>query len=421
MNIWNFLKKDWAIFFKDRGAMMWLFVLPVVFIALFAGLARMSFGSSNATEEKDTRAPVAVVNLDKGGAISQQFIDSLNRSQVFKAALYEQQEAEQLIQKYAIKRYLVIPADFSTRLCNGEGVTISLVVHPDADPNTTQTIMRVINGIASDTSLELQILDGIRQMGEMQANNPAVQTSFNTERVLSQAKSQFEGSRSRPLVDLVETTPTSPAENKLDFDLSQTTVPGFAVLFVFLAASTVAHGVFEERKAGTLRRLLSSPLTRSTILAGKMVPIFLLTLVQIIFIFLAGALLLPLIGFGKFTIGSDPVAWAVTSILIALCSTCLGILIASIATSEGQVGGISNALLWVAGILGGAIFPTFLIQQMPVLNVLSRMVPQSWATSAYYDILTRGKGLPDIWLDLAVLLAFSAVFFLVGVRRFKFE
>jgi ABC-2 type transport system permease protein len=421
MNIWNFLKKDWAIFFKDRGAMMWLFVLPVVFIAIFAGLARMSFGSSNTAEEKDTRAPVAVVNLDEGGAISQQFIDSLNRSQVFKAALYEQQEAEQLIQKYAIKRYLVIPVDFSTRLGSGERVTISLVVHPDADPNTTQTIMRVINGIANDTSLELQILDGIRQMGEMQANNPAVQTGFNSDRVLNQAKLQFEESRSRPLVDLVETTPTSPAENKLDFDLSQTTVPGFAVLFVFLAASTVAHGVFEERKAGTLRRLLSSPLTRSTILAGKMVPIFLLTLVQIIFIFLAGALLLPLIGFGKLSVGSNPVAWAVTSILIALCSTCLGILIASIATSEGQVGGISNALLWVAGILGGAIFPTFLIQQMPVLNVLSRLVPQSWATSAYYDILTRGKGLPDIWLDLAVLLAFSAVFFFVGVRRFKFE
>lgn len=421
MNVWNFLKKDWAIFFKDRGAMMWLFVLPVVFIAIFAGLARMSFGAPAATEEKDTRAAIAVVNLDQDGAISQQFIESLNRSKGFKARLYTQQEAEQLIQKYTIKRYLVIPAGFSSGLSNGEHVTITLVVHPDADPTTTQTIQRVINGIASDTSLELQILDGIRQMGEMQANNPAVQTGFNAERILSQARSQFEASRSRPLVGLVETTPASPAENKLDFDLSQTTVPGFAVLFVFLAASTVAHGIFEERKAGTLRRLLSAPLSRSTILAGKMVPVFLLTLVQVIFIFLAGALLLPLVGFGKLSIGSDPLAWGVTSILIALCSTCLGILIASIATTEGQVGGISNAVLWVAGILGGAFFPTFLIQQMPVLNVLSRLVPQSWATTAYYDILTRGKGLADIWLSLVMLLVFSAVFFFIGTRRFKFE
>lgn len=421
MNIWNFLKKDWVIFFKDRGAMIWLFVLPVVFIAIFAGLARISSGSSGTSEEKDTRTPVAVVNLDEGGAVSQRFIDSLNHSQGYKAVLYGQQEAEQLIQRFQLKRYLVIPEDFSNHLANGERVTLTQVVHPDADANTTQTIMRVINGIANDTSLELQILDGIRQMGEMQADNPAVQTGFNTERVLKQAETQFEQSRSRPLVNLVETTPASPGEAKFDLDLSQTSVPGFAVLFVFLAASTVARGIFEERKAGTLRRLLSAPLSRSTILAGKMVPIFLLTLVQIIFIFLAGALLLPLLGFGKLTIGSQPLAWAVTSILIALCSTCLGILIASLARTEAQVGGISNAMLWVAGIVGGAIVPAFIIQQMPVLNVLSRLVPHSWASGAYYDILMRGKGLLDIWPNLVMLLAFSAVFFFVGVRRFKFE
>jgi linearmycin/streptolysin S transport system permease protein len=48
-------------------------------------------------------------------------------------------------------------------------------------------------------------------------------------------------------------------------------------------------------------------------------------------------------------------------------------------------------------------------------------VPHSYATTAYYDILTRGKGLQDIWLNLVALLGFSAVFFFIGARRFRFE
>ena len=420
MNIWNFIKKDWAVFFKDRGAMLWLFVLPLVFIVIFSGLARLSMGGGG--EEQDDRTPIAVVNLDQDGEIARQFLAALDHVQGFKTELYEQTDAEELIRKLKISRYLLIPADFSSRLSQGQHVTLTLVTHPDSDSNNTQTLLNIISGVADDTSLELQILDGIRQMGEMQADNPAAQAGFNAERILQQAKSQFDRSRQTPLVTIIERAPeVADQEETPLFDLSQSMVPGFCVLFVFLSASTVARSLFEERKAGTLRRLLAAPLSRATLLAGKMAPIFLLTLVQIIFIFLIGVTVLPLLGFGTLSIGQSPLAWALTSIVIALCSTCLGILIAGLVRTESQVSGMSNALLWVAGFLGGAVFPPFIIQKMPVLNVLSRLVPQSYATTAYYDILTRGKDLQDIWLNLVIMLAFSAVFFFVGVSRFKFE
>ena len=193
------------------------------------------------------------------------------------------------------------------------------------------------------------------------------------------------------------------------------------VLFVFLAAATVARSIYEERKTGSLRRLVAAPLTRSELLLGKMLPIWLLTLVQIAVIFLFGALILPLLGIGKLGVGESPLAWALTSAVIALCSTSLGIMISALAKSEGQISGLSNALLWVAGFLGGALIPSFMIQQIPMLNVLSRLVPQSWATRAYYDILARGAGLAQVLPSLGMLLVFSAVFFFIGLRRFKFE
>jgi ABC-2 type transport system permease protein len=321
-----------------------------------------------------------------------------------------------------ISRYLLIPQNFSADLAQHKPVTVVMITHPSANAASTNNALQVANGVARDTSLELQLLDGIRQMGEMQSGNPLSDSVFNPERILAQAKGQFEDSRTRPLVALVEEMPkTVTGEERAGFDFTASVVPGLVVLFVFLSASVVARAIYEERKAGSLRRLLAAPLTRTELMLGKMTPIFLLTLVQIVVIFAVGAIILPLLGIGRLGIGEDPFAWAVASIVIALCSTCLGIMIAAIARTEAQISGLSNVLLWVAGFLGGALIPAFLIQQIPVLAVLSRLVPQSWATIAYNNILSRGASLADVLPNLGVLLIFSAVFFFIGVRRFKFE
>lgn len=420
MNIWNFIKKDWALYFRDRGALLWLFILPVIFVTIFAGLARMSMGGTTEEEAKDTRTPIPVVDLD-GGELASQFIAQLDRVQGFKAQEYEADAAETALRHLKINRYVVIPEGFTAKLSQGERVSLTVVAHPNASSSTTQTLVDILSGVGDDLSLELQILDGIRQMGVMQADNPDAQYLFTSDRVLEQAKSQFDASRQQPLVSVIEITPMISEDKSMDLDLSASFVPGVCVLFVFLSASSVARSLFDERKSGTLRRLMSAPLSHATLLAGKMVPIFLLTLVQIIVIFAAGAFLFPLMGFGRLNIGADPLAWAITSIIIALCSTCLGVFISTLARTEGQVSGISNALLWVAGFLGGAIFPAVFLQQIPLMNILMKIVPQSWAIMSYYDVLTRGKGLVDIWQNLVILAGFSLLFFVIGVRRFKFE
>ena len=421
MNIWNLTKKDLAVIFKDRGAIVWLFVLPVVFILIFTILIGMSDSGSSSTQTEDERTPLIVVNLDPGGIQAQRFIVDLDRAGGFRPEQTDLTGAEQRLKTLNISRYIVIPANFSANLSSGKPVSILMITHPSGNVSTNQYAMQVIDGVAKDISLELQLLDGIRQMGAMQSGNPQAQLAFNTERILAQAKSQFDHSRTAPLIAVDEQLSQS-EETKIQlFDFGASIVPGIVVLFVFLSASTVARAIYEERKGGSLRRLLSAPLSRSELMLGKMMPIWLLTLVQIVVIFAVGAFVLPLLGIGRLGIGNDPLAWAVTSMVIALCSTCLGIMIAALARTEGQISGLSNALLWVTGFLGGALIPLFLIQQFPTLDVLSRLVPQSWATRAYNDILAGGASLVDVLPYLGVLLLFSAVFFIIGVSRFKYE
>ena len=77
--------------------------------------------------------------------------------------LYELEKAEQLMNKARLGRYLMIPANFSADLAQAKPISVELILHPNAGEQTTQAALQVIYGAARDISLELQILDGIRQ------------------------------------------------------------------------------------------------------------------------------------------------------------------------------------------------------------------------------------------------------------------
>lgn len=58
---------------------------------------------------------------------------------------------------------------------------------------------------------------------------------------------------------------------------------------------------------------------------------------------------------------------------------------------------------------------------MVVIPGVNTAIPHHWALPGFKNVMTRNMGLADAWLPCAVLLAMSAVFFIVGGWRFKFE
>jgi ABC-2 type transport system permease protein len=76
-------------------------------------------------------------------------------------------------------------------------------------------------------------------------------------------------------------------------------------------------------------------------------------------------------------------------------------------------------VLWVLAFLGGSFIPLFLINES--MATLGQVTPHYWAVTGFYDLLTRGLGLDAILDSIAVLLVFSAAFFVIGAWRFEFE
>ena len=68
--------KDLKIFLKERGTLLYLFVIPIVFILAFS----VGAGATGTPKEEVIRVPV--VNLDEGSAESSELIQSLNEAGV---------------------------------------------------------------------------------------------------------------------------------------------------------------------------------------------------------------------------------------------------------------------------------------------------------------------------------------------------
>jgi ABC-2 type transport system permease protein len=407
--------KDIQIFLKDRGTLIQLFLLPMLFIVVYSAVAS-SFG----TDDPDQRIPLPVVNLD-GGEHAQTLLTGLDKAGGVQVEIIEDAViAEQRLEDNEISRLLTIPEDFSEGISERRTVTLRLVSHPAAGMERTEAVRLVVEGVAQDMALESQILASLQQMGEMQANAPQeFQEAFAVEKTIAQARSQFEASEKRPLVTIVQKVPGQESEKDEYPSSAEVAVPGFTVLFVFLAAQTTARSIYDEKKVGSFRRLMAAPISKTSLLAGKVLPNFLTALIQTLVIFAFGVYGLKLLGFTPVELGNDLVALAFAILLIALCSSALGVVIASLARTENQIGGLSTLILWGLGTLGGSIIPFFILEAM--LGPLPMALPHYWANRALDNIMVRGMMLADVSLELIVLLGFSLVFFLVGLWRFDFD
>ena len=406
-------RKDIKIFLKERGMLLYLFGVPVVFILAFS----ISAGIGSAPQEEAITLPV--VNLDAGSGTSQTLLETLDKGGGVQCALYEEAQAKALLQNGKIKRVLTIPTNYAADLQVGNPVTLLMVNGPDSNPAKSEAVQRVVTGVAADLSMETQLISSLRQMADMQAAVSPEEQVFRTEIIVEQAQSQFARARTEPLLAVKESWPeTLSEEDEQEFNPLSVYVPGFAVLFIFLTALTTAQSIYEEKKVGSFRRLLAAPISKTSILVGKMTPNFIIGLVQIIVLFSAGFLLFPVLGLDRMSLGNDPLALVLICLVVLLCSTSLGVLIAAIARTEGQISGLSAVVLWAFGFAG------IWLVQMPTagfLEAISKAIPHYWANVAFLDLFVRGQGLADILFSILVLLGFTLVFFIIGLWRFDYN
>jgi linearmycin/streptolysin S transport system permease protein len=193
-------------------------------------------------------------------------------------------------------------------------------------------------------------------------------------------------------------------------------VPSFLVMFAFFLVLTMGWMFVAERRQGTMKRLCAAPLSRTQILAGKLLPCFALSLFQGFFLLGAGKLV-----FGM-DWGSQPLWLIPVVVTTSLAAMGLALLVASVAQTETQVAIYGTLLVMVlAGMSGALMGERALMSEQ--LQTLTRFTPHAWALDAYRQLLvnTEAPNLEIVIQSCVVLAGFGIGFLVLAWWFLKLE
>src|SRR5690606_26640229 len=146
----------------------------------------------------------------------------------------------------------------------------------------------------------------------------------------------------------------------------------------------------------------------------KLVPYYLIGLIQMLFLFGLGV-----VAFGM-QVGGSWVGLALLTAAVVFASVSLGLLIASFSGTERQVGGVGSICLLVMALVGGSMVPRPIMPE--TLQTIGLFTPHAWALDGYHLLLIRdGTTLADAAPQILAVAAFGVGFALIGALRFRFE
>jgi ABC-2 type transport system permease protein len=187
--------------------------------------------------------------------------------------------------------------------------------------------------------------------------------------------------------------------------------PGMGAMFVLINALGLATLFIEERRAGTLQRLLVLPIPKWTLLAGKLLARYVLCLIVF------GVLIGVGSAFGV-RWGNWPGVIA-TMLVYALAATAMALAFSTLVRSQGQAAGIALLLSLTLAPLGGAWWPLDIVPEW--MRVVGHISPIAWSQDAFQQLVYYNGTLITVLPQLGVLLLFTVAFFVFGITRFKYE
>lgn len=190
-------------------------------------------------------------------------------------------------------------------------------------------------------------------------------------------------------------------------------VPGMAVAFAAFSVGFSGFAFFREHGWGTWERLRASAASPGDIMIGKLVPVFLLTVVQIGLLLGLGV---PLFGL---RFAGSVVAAAAVVVALSVSLTAFGVAITALSRTSQQLNAMGSAGSMVFGVIGGAFVP---VAVMPGwAQTIAPATPIYWAMRGFGSVTLDTGGLAEVALPVAMLIGMAVLFAVVAATRFRFE
>lgn len=408
MRVIDLAFKDLRQIVKDPLSSFFLVVMPLLF-TVFMGMA---FSPENVAAPEDNRLHIGIVDRD-GGVVAQQAVVLLEQSETARpmpSELDDLAAMEAAVQDQDLAAVWVLPAGLSDGWAEGDFTpALQLLVNPNSDVG--RTAQGAIQVAAQRLQSAVQTARGASAayaQAKPAATSEAVAAVY--EEALQAAVVAWEAP---PLSIKVEHSGQQEGDEPLVAAGFLQSSPGMLVQFALFGLIGAASLLVDERRTGTLQRLLTTTLSKAETIAGHVLAMFLLILFEQAVCVLAGQYLFGVNYFRQ------PGAVLLVMVGLALFSATLGLLISAIAKTEGQVIMIAMVAMMLLSAMGGAQFPLEITGEG--FSRIGAMMPSYWAMRGFQNIILRGQGFASVLKPFAILCGAAVVVFGLAVWRFRFE
>lgn len=406
-HIWFIAQKDLKLFVTDRMALFFFILFPFLFVTLFS-VVMSGIGS------EDERLELHLVTDEGRDSISHQIIEAVKTEDepeldpgepsITRGDDYE--EAYRSLVDEERTGFVAFPEDFTDGVSMGYGTSIEVVADPD-DTYTRAALNALAEGIASSIGLQQVVSNAITEL----LLNQWVESPDSIAHIgqdMPEILSVQRGVRMRPsLIEYdVEKVGEVEAENPSDF-----VIPGYLVMFVFMAAAFSAETIVRERQNRTLERLLATSVKRESIIAGLFTGTAAKGLVQITIFWTMGILVFNM------SLGHSLIAVILLSILMVVMSSAFAIMLATMAKTQRSASSIALITSLVLAPLGGCWWPLFITPRW--MQFIAKITPHGWATTGFNKLLVFGADFNAVVNEMLALLVFAAVFGIIAIWRFR--
>ena len=362
-----FAKIDTRRLFRDKMAIFFTFLFPLIFLFIFGGI----FGRNTSVS-----FDVAIVN-QSSSEFAKEFVKNAEEDTLFKVRddITTKADVEEAMSRSQIDAAILLPENFGTvregqQYPSGE-VT---VLYSKNNEQTAQTLVPIMQGI----------FDGIN-----------------------------EGLVGKPATPFTVVSESTGKEGLSSFDYLFAGLIGFAILGMGLFGPTNVFPRMKQR--GVLRRYHTTSLKVWQFVVGNILSNSVAALLSVAFM-MTVALTVP---FFDAHLNGNLIELALFIILGAVVIFGIGLAIGGWAKNENQAAPLSNLVSFPMMFLSGTFFPRFLMPEW--LQTVSGFLPLTPFIDGVRMIMVEGQHLTDIMPQIGMLAAWGVVVYLVAFKVFRWE
>ena len=358
-------------YIADRLSLAFGILLPIVLFALMYG----AFGG-----EATFNATAHVTDLDRG-AMSHALIERLEQVSGLDVELYTEREINEALDDSSVVYAAVIPADFTENLEAGRPTGITFR-RRGSGGDEGQIVASIIRGIAPDIASESYVRSVVID---------AVKDSNVPRSVVDQAVDEAKRlSAANPPVAVRSEV----IGGEEDAYRVNRVLPGILVMILMLAVTLSAQTLVEERRSGTLERLLTTQLTSNQLFLGKFLAGITRAMFQAVVLLGLAFIVLRPGGLDAFLLT------LAVSLLLAAAVSAIGLVISALARTRDQATGAAVSVTMFMTVFGGTFFD---LVPGSALEMLSRFTLNRYAIDAIGGVVDGAETLTAQGTELAVM------------------